>query len=235
MQKIQPHARQFYRHILNALLLMLMASNTWAQETNVNPSINRHYEDADYARWFSTFERPGRDIFDQRYQVMDALAIKPGMDIADIGAGTGLYTRLFAPAVGHTGKVYAVDPAENFIEEIVRQSRRAGFNNVVGIVNSQDSTGLDEASIDMAFVCATYHHFEYPKTMLQSMHRALRPGGELVIIDFRKIAGRSSQWVMGHTRAGKAEVIHEIESEGFELTGEYDFLRDNYFLRFKRL
>lgn len=214
--------------------LLFLSPAIYAEEANVNSSINKHYQDADFAKWVAIFERPDRGIYDQRYQVMEALDVQKGMHIADIGAGTGLYTRLFSPAVGPDGKVYAVDPTENFIKQILHQSRRHGFNNIEGIVNSQKSAGLPDASIDLAFVCATYHHFEYPRTMLQSIHRALRSNGQLVVIDFRKIPGKSSRWVMGHTRAGKAAVIEEIESEGFEFAGEHDFLRSNYFVKFVR-
>ena len=166
---------------------------------------------------------------------MQALNIQPGMDIADIGAGTGLYTRAFSHEVGPAGTVYAVDIAENFINGIMSQATAAGVNNVVGIVNTAKEARLDPASIDLAFVCDTYHHFEYPRSMLRSIHQALRPGGSLVIIDFRKVRGFSSNWVMSHTRADRDTVINEVESEGFKLAEDLDFLKTNYYLRFTRL
>jgi predicted methyltransferase len=88
--------------------------------------------------------------------------------------------------------------------------------------------------VDLIFVSDTYHHFEYPQRMLTSMHEALRPGGRLAIIDFRKAPGFSSGWVMSHVRADRATVIREIEAEGFRFMGEEDFLRVNYFLWFER-
>ena len=184
--------------------------------------------------WAQRFEHLGREVVKQRQAIVKAINIQPGMAIADIGAGTGLFTRLFAPAVGPQGSVYAVDIAKNFIDEIIRQSKEAGMNNVTGIVNTQKDTGLAADSIDLAFVCATYHHFEYPRNMLQSIHNALRPGGSLIIIDFRKIKGLSSDWVMSHTRTDKETVIREIESAGFTLSEDRDFLKANYYLRFTR-
>ncbi len=128
-----------------------------------------------------------------------------------------------------------MDIAENFIDEIVSQAEAAGMNNVIGIVNTPRETGLKAGSIDLAFVCDTYHHFEYPRTMLRSLFHALRQGGSLIVIDFRKIKGLSSNWVMSHTRANKETVIREIESEGFVLTEDQDFMKTNFYLRFRRL
>jgi len=214
-------------------VVLLLACNVIAEEQNVSPGINDHYlADPDYEMWVDIFESPGREVYDKRKEIIAALDIRPGMDIADIGAGTGLYTRAFSHETGPTGRVYAVDIAPNFIDGIMRQANTAGVTNVIGIVNSAKGAGLEPASVDLAFVCDTYHHFEYPQSMLKSMHEALRPGGSLVIIDFRKVKGFSSSWVMSHTRADRKTVIQEIESEGFELVEDRDFLRTNYYLRF---
>lgn len=223
------------RYFLLLQLILYLSTAAIAVEQNVNPGINKPMVDPDYEVWVQRFEHPGREVFDLREAIVKAANIQTGMDIADIGAGTGFYTRLFASAVGPMGKVYAVDIAENFIDEIVSQAEKAGMNNVIGIVNSQKETSLKAGSIDLAFVCDTYHHFEYPRTMLRSMFHALRQGGSLIVIDFRKIKGVSSNWVMSHTRANKETVIREIESEGFVLTEDQDFMKANFYLRFKRL
>jgi len=221
--------------LLVLVMMLLTASVTVADEQNVNPDINKRLVDPDYEVWAQRFERSGREVFDQREAIVKAANIQTGMDIADIGAGTGLFTRMFAPAVGPDGTVYAVDIAKNFIDEVLREAKHTGMNNVIGIVNSQKDTNLKAGSIDLAFVCDTYHHFEYPRTMLRSIHDALRRGGSLIVIDFRKMKGVSSAWEMTHTRANKETVIREIESEGFTLTEDRDFLRANFYLRFTRL
>ena len=223
------------RYFLLLQMTWLLSTAAIAVEQNVNPGINKPLVDPDYEIWVQRFERPGREVFDLREIIVKAANIRTGMDVADIGAGTGFYTRLFASAVGPKGKVYAVDIAGNFIDEIVSQAEEAGMNNVIGIVNSQKETGLKAGSIDLAFVCDTYHHFEYPRTMLRSIFHALRQGGSLIVIDFRKIKGLSSNWVMSHTRASKETVIREIESEGFVLTEDQDFMKANFYLRFNRL
>jgi len=205
-----------------------------AQESGARPEINRPYVDPDYETWVSRFERPGREVYDKRHEIVAALGLNPGMAVADIGAGTGLFTRLFAAKVAPTGTVYAVDVSRIFIDNILRTSKERGLSNVKGIVNTQTDVKLPVDSIDFAFVCDTYHHFEQPAPTLQSIHRALQTGGIMVIIDFRKIAGVSSSWVMGHVRADKGTVIREVEAAGFRLIEDKDLLRDNYFLRFKK-
>ncbi len=216
-----------------ALALAVLAPLTHAQRSGADPAINRQYVDPDFAQWVVRFERPGREVYDKRHQIVAATRIRPGMVVADIGAGTGLFTRLFSPAVGPSGKVIAVDISRVFIDNVLRSAHAQGLNNVEAIVNTQTETLLPPESIDIAFLSDTYHHFEHPHEMMRSIHRALRPGGHVVVIDFRKHA-HSSKWVKGHVRAGSETVIQEIEAAGFKLTGEETFLSENYFLRFNR-
>lgn len=199
------------------------------------PSMNAHYLDADVQQWRSIFESPGREAFDRRFQVVEALGLRPGMRVADVGAGTGFYTMLFARAVGASGKVYAVDISPSFIASIEARAAEYRVDNVVGIVNNDRSTELPPGSVDLVFLADTYHHFAYPRSMLASIHTALMPGGVLAVLDFRRQPGVSSPWVMGHVRAGRAEIIEEVQGAGFEYLDEPLKLRTNYFLRFRKL
>ena len=205
-----------------------------ALAAGADPAINQPYTDPDYQTWVERFERPGREVYDQREEILAATGVRPGMAVADVGAGTGLYTRLFANAVGPKGKVYAVDISKNFIDNILRTAREQGLTNVEGIVNSQTDTKLPAASVDLVFLSDTYHHFERPGPILSSIRRALKPGGTLVVIDFRREPGRSAQWVMEHARVGKDEAAREIAAAGFERVEARDFLKENYFLKFKK-
>jgi len=212
-----------------------MTDPVWAQAQSVNPGINRAYTDPVFEDWVARFESPGREVYDRRKDIVAALALKPGMAVADIGAGTGLFTRLFAPAVTPGGPVFAVDISPVFIQNILRRSREEGLRNVSGIVNTARDAKLPASSVDVAFLCDTYHHFEFPQLMLESIHRALRPSGRLAIIDFRKQEGKSSAWVMQHVRADKTAVIREVEAAGFRLIADTELLKENYFLMFERL
>ncbi len=174
------------------------------------------------------------EVYDQRNAVVEACRLKPGMAVADVGAGTGMYSRLFAAKVGKQGRLYAVDIAANFVDHVVDSSRDAGLNNVVGVVCKVDSVTLPPESVDLVFICDTYHHFEYPHKTMQSIATALRPGGIVCLVDFERIEGVSSEWILGHVRAGKEVVRKEVEAAGFELLEELDLFKENYFLKFRK-
>jgi predicted methyltransferase len=194
--------------------------------------INSGFMTPDIDQWVARFERPGREIYDRRHEIVAATGVNAGMVVADIGAGTGLFTRLFAALIGSSGRVYAVDISAAFVDNINRSSRAHGQTNVQGIVNSPTEVPLPPESVDIAFICDTYHHFEHPEAMMRSIRAALKPGGSVVVIDFRKIPGYSTPWVMSHVRADQSTVVREIEAAGFRLVETRDFLRRNYFPRF---
>lgn len=203
-------------------------------EQNVSPGINRYYQGADPAQWRGVFERDGREVWERREDILRELRLRPGQVVADIGAGSGFFAMLMARAVGPEGRVYAVDIAPEFVDAIAERAAAAGLENLVGVVNDPHSVQLPPASIDLAFSSDTYHHFEYPMSTLRSIHAALRPDGELVIVDFKRIPGVSHPWVLGHVRAGEDRVRAEVEAAGFELVERPDFLQTQYFLRFRR-
>ena len=218
--------------IFICILAFLIISSSLAEEKNVRPGINDYYYDAQFEQWLNTFESPGREVFDKKETIIQALSIKPGMKIADIGAGTGLYTIPFAQLVGDTGLVYAVDISADFLNNIEIRAKKHNLKNVIAHINNQKEIGLAQSSIELAFICNTYHHFEYPLTTLKSIYQALAPGGKLVIIDYKRDPKISSSWVMGHVRAQKDKVIKEVESVGFKLLNDHNMLEQNYFLSF---
>ena len=215
-----------------ALALTIVITNCWAEEKNVNPGINNYYYDAKFEQWLGTFESPGREVYDKKAAIVQEAQIKPGMRIADIGAGTGFYSIAFAQQTGEKGLVYAVDISVDFIRNIELRAKNKGLKNIKGIINNQKQIGLAQNSIDLAFICDTYHHFEYPLTILQSVYQALDSGGKLIIIDFKRDPHISTPWVMGHVRANKENVIKEVESIGFKLTDDKNILKSNFFLSF---
>jgi len=227
---------------LTLALLVLAACRTAAppsvpERAEVHPGINDEFlaPDLDVARWTERFEREGREIYDQRHRIVEAADVRPGMWVADVGAGTGLFTLLFAERVGPTGRVYAVDIAPEFLAHIEQRARAAGLRQVRTILGGERSAKLPPRALDRVFLCDTYHHFEYPRAMLASLHRALKPGGELVLVDFRRVPGESSEWVLNHVRAGEEVFTAEIEAAGFQKIARADFLRENYLVRFRKV
>jgi predicted methyltransferase len=205
-----------------------------SQETSVNPGINDSFADPDVQAFVGRFEAESRELFARRHDIVAACRIKPGQTVADIGAGTGLFTRLFSETVGSNGRVIAVDISKKFLDHIKATSREAGQRNVVTRLATADSTKLPAASVDVAFICDTYHHFEFPQKTMATIRRALKPGGRVVLVDMRRISGTSADWVLSHVRAGQEAIEAEIVASGFKkVREEPDLLRENYFVVFE--
>lgn len=221
--------------VFGLILASLFAANPGiAQEKSVRPGINDPFKDPDLERFIGVFEGESREIFAQRNEIVSACKLKPGMVIADIGAGTGLFTKLFSDAVGPKGKIYAVDIAQKFLDHINQRCKENGIKNVETVLGTDVSANLPENSVDMVFICDTYHHFEFPERMLQSIRKALKSEGQIVLIDFHRIEGKSKQWTLDHVRAGQEVFTREVRDAGFEQVEDNALLKENYFVRFKK-
>ncbi len=192
--------------------------------------------DLDVQTWVRRWESGSREVAAAREQIVRSLELTPGKRIADVGAGTGLFVELFSKAVTDKGKVYAVDISPKFVAYITERVASAGLKNVEVVLSSEDSVTLAEGSVDVGFLCDTYHHFGYPDAMLRSIHSALSKDGQLVVIDFERIPGKSRELVVNHVRAGKTRVAEEITQAGFRFHDEVrvDGFLENYFLRFEK-
>jgi predicted methyltransferase len=235
----------------SCLTIMLMATSSGLSQTTpekvpgssrpqarkkVDPSINAPFRKAKVQDFVKRFEADDREVFAKRHEIAKALRLKRGMAVADVGAGTGLFTRLFAELVGPEGKVYAVDISKEFLDYIAAQAKAKGQAQVVTVLGTQDSTNLPAGSVDLVFLCDVYHHLEDHEKVLSSIHQALRPGGSLVLVEFDRAEGKSSDFVLKHIRAGQAEFRSEVESAGFEpvATPHAPKLKENFFARFTR-
>jgi SAM-dependent methyltransferase len=203
---------------------------------SVAPGINTEYlkPNLDVTQWVERFEREGREIFEHRERIVRESGVRPGMKVADVGAGTGLFTLLFARAVGPRGSVTAVDIVPDFLRHIEVEARKEDLANVRTVVCTERSAELAPNSVDLVFICDAYHHFEYPNDTLASIRAALRKRGRLVLVEFRREEGQSSEWILRHVRAGQRVFETEIAAAGFRKVGERDFLRDNYFVVFEK-
>jgi ubiquinone/menaquinone biosynthesis C-methylase UbiE len=203
-----------------------------------NPAINARFRDPDLdaARWTRTFEGESREIARHKEAIVRALDLGPGDRVADIGAGTGLFLPLMSRAVGPQGMVYAVDISPTFLEHLRRRAAQDKLHNAVVVAGTDRSVELAPGSVDLAFVCDTYHHFEHPAESLASIWRALRPGGRLVVIDFHREPGKSAAWILDHVRANKEVFRAEIEQAGFRFLRELTVpgVKENYLLVFER-
>jgi len=186
--------------------------------------------------WLERLEVNSRELYSARMNVADALHLEPGMRVADVGAGTGLYTLIFAEKAGPEGVVYAVDIAPRFLTLINQRADDLGLDNVVSVLSRSDSITLPAESVDIVFIADTYHYLDDPQALMKTAYAALRPGGALYIVDFKLAEGATPPPEKRHVRFGEAGMKAEIESFGFGFAEEIavEGLSENYMLKFTR-
>ena len=219
---------------LLAALLALVAAGAHAQ--GADPKINDQFVAPDVATWTQRFEGESREIWNVRTEIVAASGLKPGMVVADVGAGTGMFVVLLARAVAPGGRVIANDISKPFTEAIAKRAQAEGLSNVSTVVGTDTDTGLAPASVDLVFTSDVYHHFTKVPQVLASIRTALRPGGRFIVVDFERIPGVTPKRTLDHVRAGKEVVTQEILAAGFRLREEVRSipLKENYFLVFEK-
>jgi len=215
---------------------IIAATCALAQQPTITPTakaLNKSF-DADASQWTERFEHEGRAIYDKRVEILDAMNLKPGMDVADIGAGSGLMSRLIAQRVAPGGTVYAVDIAKNMIDHINKVAQEENIPNLKAVLGDPKSPKLAANSVDAICIIDSYHHFEFPTDMLAEINKALRPDGVLMLIDFKRIDGVSRPYILNMVRAGEGTFTDEFLNAGFELVEKRDdMFPENYLLKFK--
>ena len=217
------------RHLLSLALaccVLSMAVDAAAERQG-------HREPADIKQYLAQLDSEERDQYQKPRQVIDALNLKPGLAVADLGSGSGYFTRRFIEAVTETGKVYAVDVEPEMLkytEESVVHMHRSYTAEF--ILARPDNPKLPYESIDLLFLCNTYHHLEERPKYFSDTKSSLKPGGRLAIIDFYH-DGRSGE--LGFPKdhlVPRETVIAELSKAGYRLIREHTFLPHQYFLEF---
>lgn len=217
---------------LSRLLVLLMAlpSAIHAQDAVKRDAHQMHRLHDDPKAYIGALEDPKRDAYQKPHEVIHALDLKPGEVIADIGAGSGYFTFHLARHVGDNGKVYAVDVSPDMILHMNRRIRELKANNVITLLADPDDPLLPDRSVNRFFFSDSWHHIENQSKYLSLMKRMLKPGGEIVMIDFHK-----KDLPVGppmNMRIGREEVIKQLESNGYRFIKEHTFLPYQYFLVF---
>jgi cyclopropane fatty-acyl-phospholipid synthase-like methyltransferase len=181
-----------------------------------------------YTGDLSRFEDKDRAQKLQVERVMDLLGIKPGVAVADIGAGSGWFTVRAAQRIGNRSKVYAVDINPDFLQHIRERARREGFRNIETVLDKEDDPLLPPKSVDSVLLLKAYHEVAQPVPFLKNLRKALRPGARVGIIDRN---GKGDDHGID-----AAVVIDEARQAGYRLAGQYDFVKGDegvdYFLVF---
>jgi arsenite methyltransferase len=205
---------------------LLFAQNSTKPKTA--EEIHKMHQDS--KAYIAMLENPQRDAEQKPEEVIAAMALKNGETIADIGAGSGYFAFRFARHVGNNGRIYAVDINSDMVLFMNRHIRDLKLKNVVTILSAPDDPLLPDASIDRFFICNTWHHVENRGNYMQLMKKMLKPGGQVVIVDYKK-----KQLPVGpppEMKIGRREVVEQFESGGFKLIKEHSFLPYQYFLVF---
>ncbi|MDX2033503.1 MAG: methyltransferase domain-containing protein [Blastocatellia bacterium] len=225
-----------------AMLCLAFVSATWAlaqQPVEGGKKIaeqNRQFQDKalDLEMWKNRFEVESREVYAHRDALVAALKLKPGQRVADVGAGTGAFMAAMLKQVADSGHYFAVDISPRFLELIRERAETGKHANVTTVLGAITSITLPANSVDAVFICDTYHHFEKPEPVLASIHKAMKKGGTLVVVDFIREPGKSSAFSLEHIRASQAVFRKEIETAGFAYQEDVkvDGLKENYVMRF---
>jgi ubiquinone/menaquinone biosynthesis C-methylase UbiE len=191
----------------------------------------RHsFEDVEH--WVSVFDDPARDAWQKPAAVVTALQLRPGMRVADLGAGTGYFSRYLAAAVGESGTVFAVDTEPHLVVHLRERAEREHLSNLVPILASADTPRLPAGCVDLVLIVDTVHHIDDRINYLRRLQGVLTPDGRVVVVDFKKQADIPVGPPPEH-RLARAQVVEEFTSAGYRLVGEPDLLPYQYLLIFR--
>jgi arsenite methyltransferase len=180
-------------------------------------------------RWAKEFESPQRARWQKPDEVIKALALKPGENVADIGAGTGYFTRRFARAVAPGGIAMGLDVEPGMVAYMKRDAEKLGLGNYRARVVKPDDPQLAPDSVDLIFFCDTLHHISGRVSYLKRLHPALRQGGRIALIDFKPSSPIGPPKAM---RIPPGEAIKEFREAGYRPVREFNFLPYQYFIEF---
>lgn len=204
------------------LALLLIACGRKADSEIAEPVPAPAYgeEEENPEVFLDSMEVGSRELYAAREAVVAASKVRQGSRIADIGAGTGLYTLLFAQAIGPDGIVYAVDIEPRFLKLINQRAADLDVGNVVSVLGRDRDITVPHHSVDVVFIADTYHYFTDRAAIMATIWDALAPGGRLIVLDYHLNKDNADTSKLDHVRFGKAGVISEIESFGFRLVEE---------------
>lgn len=215
-----------------AILLMLVGNNTsaYAKEGSFNRDERR--KSIPLYKLITNLEDSKKENEKQPDKVIAALGVKKGETVADVGAGTGLYSFRIASRVGIEGKVYAVEIEDELLNYIRNKMATTKVTNVIPVKSSDTGPNLPDACCDKIIVTNSYYYFKDPVMFMKNVRKALKLGGLVAIIDldFAKVLKNSK---LKDKLSLPGEVIEEMKSVGLELIASHDFLKTRFFLVFR--
>jgi len=170
---------------------------------------------------------PHRDEMQKPGVLVRDMDLQPGMTVADVGTGVGYMLPFLSKRVGPDGKVIAEDIFDDFLAAAKQKASEANLQNVTFVKGTETDPALPEGQEDMVLALDVYHHFNYPEKMLAAIHKSLRDGGKLVVVEYYKRPTSMPEGrAMTHIRLDMLDVIKEIETNHFHLVEEKELNRD---------
>jgi predicted methyltransferase len=206
------------------------AGPAWAGPHDATPGSRHSF--ADVPHWVSVFDDPARDAWQKPDEIVRALGITPGMRVADLGAGTGYFSRRLSEAVGPTGTVFAVELEPALAVHLRERAEQEKTANVVPILASADNPRLPAGGVDLVLVADTYHHLDDRLGYFRRLAADLAPGGRVAVVDWEKRPTPIGPDV-AH-RLARDTVVGEMEAAGYALVAGPHVLEHQYLLVFRR-
>ncbi len=180
---------------------------------------------------------PDRDERQKPLELVKDMGLKRGMSVADVGTGIGYMLPFLSHAVGPNGRVFAEDIFDDYLAAARQRAEGARLNNIVFVRGSDRDPMLPENTLDRVLVLDVYHHFDYPESMLAGIHKALKPDGRLVIVEYYKNeTAMPNGRALTHIRLNKPDVIKEVEAHGFHLLSQSEHIPDvQYMLMLEKI
>lgn len=213
-------------------LVVLSVAVVAAQSTGVHPISGRRYAGVMGFQGADWLERTEREIEEEPETALNAIGIAPGSTVADVGAGSGYFAVRMARRVGAQGRVYANDLQPEMLAMLASRLQKEGVPNVTLVQGTVDDPKLPAASIDLILMVDVYHEFSQPQIMLRRMREALKPGGRLVLLEYRK--EDPSVPIRPEHKMSVAEAKLEVEAEGYTLSRVDSALPRQHILIFTR-
>jgi len=212
--------------------LLLLSAGAFAQVAGqANETYKTHEGRESIARALSA---PGREERQKPRDIVDAMDLKPGGEVADIGTGVGFMLPYLSHAVGDTGHVIGEDIQSDFLDQAKMKARLSRLNNVQFVLGTDRDPKLPADSLEGVLVLDVYHHFDYPEAMLEHIRDSLLSDGKLVIVEYFKqlgaIPGSDPDLPLRHIRLDQDDLIQEVEANGFRLVSKRDLAPKSQYL-----
>jgi len=219
------------RHALLVAVVVALAAGVAAQ-TGVHPLSGRRYAQTMGVEGADWLDRAERDQEEDPDRAIDALKLPKGATVADIGAGSGYMTEKLAKRVGPMGKVYATDIQQGMIDLLSKRIAKRKLTNVTPVLSTQDDPRLPADAVDLVIMVDVYHELSQPQLMLRHIRASLKPGGRLVLLEYRKEDPNVP--IRPEHKMSVAEAKLEVEAEGFKLTATNEDLPRQHILIFTK-